>query len=120
MFTRRAILAAAALGPLIPLAAAAHDGHDLSQLRASVTSAARNARGLAVTLTLGNGRDMPVALSAVYSDLGQVIADLPLTLPAGGTAQLALLIEASDWPGIFTLTLDFGEAGLGPVTVIPL
>ncbi len=117
MLTRRMMIAAALA---LPAAALAHEGHDLSGLEASVVATRAGQGGLALSLTLVNRREAAVALQAIYTELGEISADLPFELAPGATASAELRLPVADWPGIFTLILDFGEAGLGPVTVIPL
>ena len=114
---RRAFLG---LGLILPAAALAHDGHGAAGISAEVLAASAGEDGLEVTLSIANGRDVPVTLEAVLTDLGAISAPVPASIAAGGTRDVALVLEAEAWPGIFTLILDFGEAGVGPVTVIPV
>jgi len=117
MLSRRTFLASAAS---LPGAALAHEGHGPAYLEARVTSARGGAQGLALDLALSNRGPEEAVLGAVYSDYGPVSSvALPIHLAPGASVSAALLIAASDWPGIFTIILDFGEAGVGPVTVIP-
>ncbi|MCP3970591.1 MAG: hypothetical protein GY717_09800 [Rhodobacteraceae bacterium] len=120
MPTRRCILAAALLAPVAARAAWAHDGHDLSRLQAEIIGTGIAENGFVLRMRLTNRRDQDVALHAIYTDLGEIAAVLPVSLAPGASADLALTLVAQDWPGIFALVLDFGEAGAGPVTVIPL
>jgi len=117
MLSRRAFCTFAITAPA---AALAHEGHDTSYLQARVTATQDTGQGLRLTLSLTNRGAAGVVLGAVYADCGPVTSPaLPLQLPAGAEAGADLLIGADDWPGIFTIILDFGEAGVGPVTVIP-
>ncbi|KMW58091.1 hypothetical protein AIOL_003061 [Candidatus Rhodobacter oscarellae] len=116
MLKRRFILTAAFLAPL---AALAHQGHDLSGIEAQAIASAPNGAGLGVTLRLKNAGDAVVELQAAYSDIGDVLLAAPPVLQPGAVTETTVYIAAKDWPGIFTLMLDFGAAGLGPVTVIP-
>ena len=113
------LCAALAATAVAPIAAMAHEFHNLLRLDARIGSAAMGAEGALVELTLTNLRDTPVSLDAVYSDLGVVSARLPLDLAPGQTINAELLVATADLPGIFTLVLDFGQDGQGPVLVIP-
>ena len=117
MLTRRFLLSGLFLAPL---AAFAHDGHDLSRIHVSTLETHPVAGGLEVALRLENGRDTDVTLAAIYSDLGDVSLAQAPNLTPGSVIDTTVTIHAAAWPGIFTLILDFGEAGLGPVTVIPV
>ncbi|MEL7116843.1 MAG: hypothetical protein AAGP08_14905 [Pseudomonadota bacterium] len=102
------------MGPL-----AAHDGHDLSKISVETHVAEQTPGGVTVALTLINERIGAIELVAVHSDLGPVLFD-PLSLAQGAAGQTRVTIKTEAMPGIFTLVLDFGEAGYGPITVIPL
>ncbi len=120
MPTRRCILAAALLAPVAARAAWAHHPHDLSRRHAEIIGTGIAENGFVLRMRLTNRRDQDVALHAIYTDLGEIAAVLPVSLAPGASADLALTLVAQDWPGSFALVLDFGEAGAGPVTVIPL
>lgn len=116
MLSRRFLITASVLAPCL---AWAHEGHDLSQIEARVTGTRAGAGGLVVDLALQNGRDQAITLAGAYSDLGDVTVTGAASLAPGTSHVAQLTVQAAQWPGIFTLILDFGEAGLGPITVIP-
>ena len=77
------------------------------------------AKEAALDVTLSNQRETPVTLEAVYSDLGEISGDFPITLAAGQMINTTFAISTDGLPGIFTLVLDFGEDGQGTILAIP-
>ena len=116
MFPKAMILSAVLM---LPFGAQAHEFHDLSRLDAVVTATPVDSEDAHLAMTLTNNRDTSVQLFAVYSDLGMIQANFPLEVAPGDTIHADLLVATGTLPGIFTLILDFGENGQGPVLVIP-
>ncbi len=116
MFTRRRLLAAIAL---VPAVASAHDGHDLSKIEAAVVAKESFSGGLDITLRITNGRDTAVRLEAAYSEIGDILWPDGQEIASQDNREFSFQFDTPDWPGIFALILDFGEAGQGLVTIIP-
>jgi len=107
------------IAALILERADAHDGQDLSHIEAVSTEVRRNGDAVVVTLDLANQRETPISLVGVYSRLGPVAFDASVVVGPVTQKTVDLWIETAHLPGIFTLVLDFGEAGAGPVVIIP-
>lgn len=100
--------------------AEAHDGHDLTRIQAEAVLLDRKAGEIRIALHLENHRDAAIQMESAYSDVGQVSVDPPLKVAPNGTLDTLLIVTTDSAPGIFTLVLDFGEAGFGPITVFPI
>lgn len=103
-----------------PCAVSAHDGHDLSQIYARILSAKQSDGGYLVAIELENGRQQPIVLNSVYSSIGPIEQPGEVSIAPGAVASLELFVQASESIGIFTIILDFGDSGYGPVIVFPL
>ncbi len=120
-FHRRRILAFLATAPvLVPGVALAHDGHGAGHVTVTPTILRRKANRLDLVLTFFNSGTEPVTLSSIFVDEAKVTgAHLPFDLPAGALEEQKLTLRFSGQvPGIFTIGLDFGADGQGPVTVM--
>ncbi|WP_166416220.1 putative periplasmic lipoprotein [Cochlodiniinecator piscidefendens] len=95
----------------------AHEGHSNLAIDANVIRATRTPDGVEVIVELKSREEADVTLYGLQSQGMEVIADMPLTMPAGSMQTLrATLIGAT--PNLFSLLLDFGPHGSGPVLVI--
>ncbi len=117
-FTRRGFLTALMLAPA---GALAHAGHGMSHLTVTSTITRRRKRRLDLVLTFYNAGTQPMTLAAISTDVANMTGQsLPFNVPAGGLVEQKLTLRFEEAvPGIFTLLLDFGEDGQGPVTVMP-
>lgn len=117
-FTRRSFLAALLLAPAGVLA---HAGHGMSHLTVTSTVTRRRKRRIDLVLTFYNAGTEPLTLESISADVAKLSGQkLPFTVPAGGLEEQKLRLRFDDTvPGIFTMLLDFGADGQGPVTVMP-
>lgn len=117
-FTRRSILAALLAAPV---GALAHSGHGMGHLTVTSTVTRRRKRRLDLVLTFYNAGTDAMTLKALTTDVAQLSGlKLPFQIPAGGLEEQKLTLRFDDAvPGIFTMLLDFGADGQGPVTVMP-
>ncbi|WP_294226922.1 hypothetical protein [uncultured Shimia sp.] len=81
----------------------------------------RRKRRLDLVLTFYNAGTDAMTLKALTTDVAQLSGlKLPFQIPAGGLEEQKLTLRFEDAvPGIFTMLLDFGADGQGPVTVMP-
>jgi hypothetical protein len=117
-FTRRSFLAAFLLAPA---GALAHAGHGMSHLTVTSTVLRRKKRRLDLALTFYNAGTEAMTLEGISVDAATLSGEkLPFIVPAGGLEEQKLTLRFDDTvPGIFTMLLDFGADGQGPVTVMP-
>ncbi|SMP25769.1 hypothetical protein [Shimia sagamensis] len=117
-FTRRSVLATLLMAPV---GALAHSGHGMGHLTVTTTVTRRRKHRLDLVLTFYNAGTAAMTLEALSTDVAQLSGlKLPFEIPAGGLEEQKLTLRFDDAvPGIFTLLLDFGEDGQGPVTVMP-
>lgn len=99
----------------------AHDGHAPSEISVAVLDTHVTENGLTLTLSFANTGHIPVEIAGIASDLGVIHGlDLPHYVLAGDTDIFTTTLESeADIPGIFTLFIDLGELGAGPVIVMP-
>jgi hypothetical protein len=104
-----------------PATLAAHEGHGAMDVLVDVAEARAAGRSVLVTAELRNFGPDAISVTGIAAAGAKVHADaLPLGLPAGGAGRLiAELIFEHAAPGIFALEVAFGEAGSGPVLVMP-
>ncbi len=104
-----------------PVQSVAHDGHAASPIAVDVVQTAVQDDGLAVTLQFFNSGHIPVEIATIGSELGPISGvSLPYYVLGGDTDILTAVLETDDpVPGIFTLFIDFGDLGAGPVLVMP-
>ncbi len=116
--SRRSFLATLLLAPA---GALAHAGHGMSHLTVTSTVTRRRKRRLDLVLTFYNAGTEPMTLNGISVDVAKLSGQkLPFTVPAGGLEEQKLILRFDDAvPGIFTMLLDFGADGQGPVTVMP-
>ena len=115
MISRRAVIFA---GLALPVAAFAHEGHTHLPLTVSADATVRRGK-VEVTLTLFNAGHSPVTVSAAEVADASISGFVPVVVAGGEVAEHKITLEFSgDTPGIFTLLLDFGDRGSGPVVVV--
>ncbi|MBO9478111.1 hypothetical protein J7382_11240 [Shimia sp. R11_0] len=119
VMNRRKLLLAFLACPILAAAPAlSHEGHGVSHVKTSVALRKRRGRTLHLIVTfLNQGRDA-VMLETVAVENAQVLNAVKTAVPAGALVEAPVSLRfRDDVPGIFTLMLDFGEHGKGPVTV---
>lgn len=117
-FTRRAFIAVALASPV---AALAHEGHGANHVTATATVLRRKKTRLDLALTFFNKGSELVTLQAISVE-GATLSKqkLPFEIAAGALEEQKLTLRFADAiPGIFTMVLDFGADGQGPVVVMP-
>lgn len=117
-FTRRSLLAALLLAPL---GALAHGGHGMSHLTVTSSVTRRKKHRLDLVLTFYNAGTEAMTLEGITVEGAELSGQsLPFIVPAGGLEEQKMTLRFGDTvPGIFTMLLDFGADGQGPVTVMP-
>ncbi len=114
MISRRAVIFA---GLALPVAAFAHEGHTHLPLTVSAEAVRRRGK-VVVTLTLFNAGHSPVTISGAKVADATVSGFTPVVVAGGEVLEHKItLVFSGDAPGIFTLLLDFGDRGSGPVAV---
>ncbi|GAA6181270.1 MULTISPECIES: hypothetical protein [unclassified Shimia] len=98
--------------------AAAHEGHGISHIKFSVTITKRRGDTLHIALTMFNQGSAPVTLEGLTVDGAEVLKLDRMVVAAGSLSESLLCVRfPGAVPGIFTMMVDFGEDGQGPVTV---
>ncbi len=115
--TRRSFL----LGLLaVPAASRAHEGHDASHITATADILKAKGQRLHLVVTLFNASTTVETLESA-SVLGATVMPFDaLEVPSGSLTDLRLTVDfVIGVPGIFTMVLDFGDAGQGPIVITP-
>lgn len=116
MITRRAMILG---GFFMPVCAWAHEGHSHLPVTVSAEAVLRRSGAVEVTLTLFNSSTSDVILSSATVQNATVKSFSPFVVSAGGVSVYEITLTfAGATPGIFTLVLDFGDQGSGPVVVM--
>ena len=104
---------------LVPLSAVAHVGHGAPGVAIDLERVDRKGAQLTIGLRLENTSDAPMLLQSFSTELGtvQLVQGDPLIKPGEVTHMVLSLEVQGDMPGLFTLIVDFGEDGAGPVLV---
>lgn len=105
------VLGVLASGPLN-----AHEGHSDAPVAVRVTQS-----GLLATVVLENTSHIPVEIVALSSDHGPLMGPaLPFYLLGGAEARFTLSFDSARLvPGLFSIFLDLGTQGAGPLLVVP-
>lgn len=115
--TRRGVL----LGLLaLPAVGLAHEGHDASHITATADVLKIKGQKLHLVVTLFNAGTTAERLQAV-SVAGATIASFEsVDVPSGALIDVRVTVAfETAVPGIFTMILDFGDAGQGPIVITP-
>lgn len=96
-----------------------HDGPHMARVIADVLSVETEGRDVTIELRL-EALQEPVTLVAATTGLAEPVATLPQTPVTLGepVRQAVRLRFGAEVPDLFTLMLDFGEAGFGTVLVV--
>jgi len=104
----------------------AHLGTHGSDISIKILSAKFTNKSATISLILSNKGMESVLIESIHSNVGEVDFALNYPLEIASTNQfkftktLNLIVKnTQNIPQIFTLIFDFGEAGSGPVTIIP-
>lgn len=104
-----------------PLAAAAHDQTGTDSPFVTVVEARLLEGGVEATLLVENHSEAELVLQEAAvsgADVNGVLT--PFSIPGQGIEALrAQVVFDGDIPGLFTLMLDFGAHGSGPVLIMP-
>jgi len=117
MITRRTLLAAAfAVGPTV---LGADIGHPGDGMRVDTLRAEAQDDKVAMIFLLRNTGEELAGVELVYSDMGDLVAELPVTLEPGHVQMLQVQMTPTvELPGMFTVMFDFGDGTLAPVMVV--
>lgn len=103
-----------------------HVGSHSSEISIEVLSAAFNQKSADIDLVLTNASHDAISIKSIKTNVGKVefALNYPLDIPSQNqfsfTNTLSLTVENPVFiPQIFTLIFDFGDAGSGPITIIP-
>lgn len=104
----------------------AHTGSHTSDLIIELNKAEFTHKKADITLTLSNRGYKTLVLERIKSNVGVVQTSIRLPLKIKADSQVFFSNKRSlqvtnklGLPQIFTLVLDFGEAGSGPFTIVP-
>ncbi len=96
----------------------AHEGHGASQVSVSVEVIKRRENTVHLLLTMLNKGTHMAMLKGASVEGAEVLSADWAKIPSGALVDMPLGLQFSGpVPGIFTLMLDFGDAGHGPVVV---
>lgn len=105
---------------------AAHVGSHTSDITIRVMSADFTQKSARISLQLKNEGKDELTIKSINTDVGSIdfALNYPLSIKPGASLEFnkALVLTVKNKqsiPQIFTLIFDFGEAGKGPVTIIP-
>lgn len=117
MIDRRTMLAGLIC---LPASGLAHDGHSGSALRIeTIRAEAREGGEVGLLFLLQNQSDQMAGVTSIATDVGEIAANVPLSLQPGDTQMLQATLEVTgEVPGIFTVLFTFGDGESGPVLVI--
>lgn len=103
-----------------------HVGSHSSDMSIRLISAEFSDNKANISLILSNQGNGPIMLESISTNIGDIDFSLhyPLMIKAKSefnfTNSLSITVNSdSVIPQIFTLNFDFGEAGSGPITIIP-
>lgn len=115
MISRRAFVLGAVTWPTI---GQAHEGHSHMPLTVSADAVLRRGE-VVITLTLFNSGHSAVTVFDVTAQGTVTVEFVPVTVKGGDVVDHEVVLRFSgDTPSIFTLLLDFGDRGNGPVVVM--
>lgn len=116
--TRRAFLAGLALVPTVALA---HPGHGAAKITVDAQVLSSTSTTVTLVLQLLNLGSTPITLFGVGAKGADTVTlARPVEIAGfGGENVDVILTFQGEVPGIFTVTMDFGEHGQGPVVVMP-
>lgn len=117
-FTRRGLIAGLLV---LPVAGLAHEGHDASRITAEAKVLGVKDKEIRLRIELLNLGSNPVLLLGLRTEQAMDI-DLPEPVLIHGYDTASLLVDlqfTQSIPGVFTVYLDFGEHGQGPLLVMP-
>jgi hypothetical protein len=104
----------------------AHVGSHSADISIQVVSALFTDRSAQISLVLRNKSLDPILIESITTNVGEIdfALNYPLKIAAKSqfnfTNSLNLIVNnTQNIPQIFTLMFNFGDAGTGPVTVIP-
>ncbi|WP_139280644.1 hypothetical protein [Shimia gijangensis] len=106
---------------LLPAAGMAHEGHGASRIKAEAKVLAIKGQTMSLRIELVNLGSNSVQLQGLGTELAQdVLLANPVSVPGYDAASLKVDLQFTKAiPGVFTIYLDFGEHGRGPVVVMP-
>lgn len=117
-FTRRGLM----VGLLaLPAAGLAHDGHGASRITAEAKVLGVKDLEVRLWIELLNLGSTPVQLKGLSTQqAADIVLPEPVSINGYDTASLQVTLHfTQSIPGVFTVNLDFGEHGHGPVLVMP-
>lgn len=104
----------------MPVTLKAHAGHGAALVHAKAFVLERSETGLRLRLEVESRAPHQLMLMAIASEDAVIAVFEPVEIPAAGTIAFEVRLSfATAVPGVFTLLLDFGEDGRGPLTVMP-
>ena len=106
---------------VLPVAGIAHEGHGSSGISAEAKVLSVKDREIRLWIELLNMGSNPVQLLGLGTEGAlDVVLPAPVAVKGYDAASLQVDLQFTQTiPGVFTVYLDFGEHGRGPVLVMP-